>query len=154
MGLAEVDAELRQEFEEIARDAGCELLDCRFRAGTLRLVIDRPEGVSLADCQSISKQISALLDVADFGTGRYLLEVSSPGLDRELYGERDYERFQGRLVRVTWRDESMANKRTVVGRLDAYSPVTRAIEVTTRERQDRLVIPLQDIQIARLEPEF
>ena len=59
-------------------------------------------GVSLGDCEHVAKQASALLDVLDFGNGRYLLEVSSPGLDRQLYRPGDYRRFLGRLARVTY----------------------------------------------------
>ena len=53
----------------------------------------------------------------DFGTGRYVLEVSSPGLDRQLYKPRDYERFAGRLARVTYEDPETGKKRTDVARL-------------------------------------
>lgn len=65
-------------------------------------------GVSLADCELVAKQASALLDVLDFGNGHYLLEVSSPGLDRQLYGPADYRRFLGRLARITYEIEAAA----------------------------------------------
>ena len=79
----------------VAARSGCELLEIETRDRLLRLVVDRPEGVTIDDCQAVGRQISALLDVEDFGDSRYTLEVSSPGLDRKLYGPRDYERFQG-----------------------------------------------------------
>jgi ribosome maturation factor RimP len=60
------------------------------------------QGVSLGDCELVAKLAGAFLDVLDFGNGRYTLEVSSPGLDRQLYSARDYQRFVGRLAKVTF----------------------------------------------------
>jgi ribosome maturation factor RimP len=118
-----VSPELRTEFEQIATASGCELVQAEIKGNILRIVLDRPEGgVTLADCQHVSKQVSALLDVADFGSSRYVLEVSSPGLDRELYGPRDYARFVGKLVRVTIQEPETRTKRTVVARLEEYRP--------------------------------
>ena len=78
--------QITPEIEQVAQAVGCELVHAELKGGVLRLFVDRPEGgVTLADCQLVSKQVSALLDVLDFGTGRYVLEVSSPGLDRQLY---------------------------------------------------------------------
>lgn len=130
------------------------------------MILDRPEGVTLQDCETVSRQVSALLDVVDYGIGKYVLEVSSPGLDRELYRPADYSRFSGRLVRVTWQSPQMANKRTVVGRLEAFDPQATNSErqesggnenhagiVTVIEAQseERLEIPLSDIKTTRLE---
>lgn len=77
------------------------------------LVLDRQEGgVTLHDCEVISRQASLLFDEADPFPGPYTLEVSSPGLDRKFYGAHDYERFAGRAVRVRLRPE--AGKRRAV----------------------------------------
>ena len=155
MTSREIDSDLRNQFEETARQAGCELLHAEFKGGVLRLVLDREEGVDLGHCATVSKQISALLDVADFDPGRYTLEVSSPGLNRQLYRPRDYRRFAGERVRVTWQSASMPTKRTVVARLEAYDEAEpAAVELLEEERQERLRIDLADIQIARLEPVF
>ena len=64
-------AEITPELEQVAQAAGCELVHAELKGGVLRLFVDKPEGVTLADCQLVSKQTSALLDVLDFGTGRY-----------------------------------------------------------------------------------
>jgi len=109
-------AELRPELEQIAAANGCELVHVELKGGVLRLILDRPDGgVTLADCELVSKQASAYLDVADFGRSRYVLEVSSPGLDRQLYKPADVERFVGRLARVAFMDPESGAKKTVAG---------------------------------------
>jgi ribosome maturation factor RimP len=134
-------------------------------------------GVSLANCEQVAKQSSALLDVLDFGRGRYLLEVSSPGLDRQLYRLSDYERFLGRLARVTYETTGPGGgpaRRTVVARLaelrrpaigtetppavSAAGPraLTAAGEVTLIDDKtgQRLTLKLESIRLARLEVEL
>lgn len=85
--------------------SGFELFEARFfRAGKrsiLRVFIDRPEGVTIADCEKVSHTLSVMLDVENFLNGRsYTLEVSSPGIDRPLRTERDFKRLYGREVAV------------------------------------------------------
>ncbi len=70
---------------------------------TLRIAIDRPEGVSLDDCERVSALVGPLLDRADLISGRYGLEVSSPGAERPLRERAEYERFAGRRVNVRYR---------------------------------------------------
>ena len=158
MANANIDGELAAELAAVASQAGCELIHAEFRSGTLRIFLDRPEGVTLEDCQTVSREVSALLDVADFGRGRYTLEVSSPGLDRQLYGPKDYERFRGHLVRVTRLDPETNKKQTIVGRLQDFRPAARSedSEITVTEPQSRhdYLIALRDIQVARLEIEL
>ncbi len=152
MGLRVIDSALRHEMAAVAEQAGCELLDVQFAGSSLRLVVDRPEGVTLSDCEAVSRQVSALLDTVDFGPSRYVLEVSSPGLDRPLYGPRDYRRFTGRLARVTWRGPQ--GKRSVVGRLEEFSPDGGGRVTVSEERtRERHVIAIEDIEAARLEIE-
>lgn len=118
-----VPPEVERELSELALASGCQLEHVEFKGGVLRLILDRPEGgVTLADCEHVAKQASALLDVLDFGRGRYVLEVGSPGLDRPLYRPRDYQRFLGRLARVTFNDPETGRKKTVIGRLKAFTP--------------------------------
>ena len=93
----------------------------------------------------------AILDVLDFGDSRYLLEVSSPGLDRKLYGPRDYLRFAGQLARVTWNDPDRG-KRTDVGRLQPFEEGETTIRLVT-SGEDRLEVPLDSVLEARLEIE-
>lgn len=95
----------------LAASEGVELLAVEV-AGTarkpvVRLLLDRTEGgVTLADCESVSRQASVLLDAHDPFPAAFTLEVSSPGIDRKLYNEKDFARFEGCAVRVrmcpTW----------------------------------------------------
>jgi ribosome maturation factor RimP len=115
-------------------------------------------GVSLGDCEHVAKLASALLDVLDFGGGRYVLEVSSPGLDRELYRASDYRRFLGRLARVTYEaagGEGRTVRRTIVARLSEWSEVDAGTVTLTDERTgERLALKLASIRLARLEVEL
>lgn len=160
-------AEIIPELEAVASASGCELLHAELKGGIMRLILDKPEGVTLADCQHVSKQASALLDVLDFGAGRYVLEVSSPGLDRQLYRTQDYDRFAGRLARVTLDDPETGKKKTIVARLEGLRRPTSAdtadavasdegAEVLLRDDKsgERQAIPLKNVKLARLEIEL
>ena len=151
-----IDGDLMAEFEAIAASSGLELVHADFKGGNLRLFIDRPDGgVTLDDCQHVSKLVSALLDVVDFGRQRYTLEVSSPGLDRQLYRPRDFERFTGHKVRVTFLTPERS-KRTVVGALREFRPADGGgtVAVSVDDSGEELEIALDDVQMARLEVEF
>ncbi len=157
MSQTAIDATLEAEFAAVAASSGCEIVHVDFRQGRLQVFLDRPQGVTLDDCQTVSKQLSALLDVSDFGGASYFLEVSSPGLDREFYGPRDYERFCGQLVRVTFFSGQPRKKQTLVGSLDRFEPDANGggrISVTEHGHDQRTEISLHDIKKARLEPEF
>jgi ribosome maturation factor RimP len=164
MASSKVSAQLDEvlpELAEIAAAAGCELVHAEIKGSTLRLFIDRPDGVTLADCERVSKQTSSYLDVADFGTGRYVLEVSSPGLDRGLYRPADYQRFAGRLARLKLVDRETGSKRTVVARLAGLTPAGAgapeadgAVTLTDERTGERTVVRLGDVVEARLEIEL
>lgn len=151
-----LEPELRTELASIAEARGCELLHVEFKGGTLRLILDRPGGVRLEDCEGVSKEASAFLDLADWGRGRYTLEVSSPGLDRELYGPRDYERFVGRKVRVRHLDPETGRRATLVGRLAEFRMTAEGGEIHLTETEDRRdrTLRLADVQLTRLEIEL
>tara|TARA_Y100001934_G_scaffold240709_2_gene295221 strand:+ start:3082 stop:3540 length:459 start_codon:yes stop_codon:yes gene_type:complete len=93
--------------------------------GTLRVYIDREEGISVDDCARASREVSAVLDVEDPIRGTYTLEVSSPGVDRPLFSEADFKRFVGSQVRL-----QMSTPRPVDGRRRFEG---RLVEVTGGE---------------------
>ncbi|GMQ96634.1 MAG: ribosome maturation factor RimP [Gammaproteobacteria bacterium] len=88
----------------VVETMGCEAVGLELKGSgrhqVLRLYIDRPDGVTLDDCTNVSHQVSALLDVEDPIPGQYVLEVSSPGLDRPLFTADDFIRFAGHQARV------------------------------------------------------
>lgn len=90
--------------EPFARQLGLSLWDVRFvkegSSWVLRFIIDKPDGVSLDDCENLSRAIDGPLDDADFITQTYLMEVSSPGLNRELTRPWHFESMAGRPVRL------------------------------------------------------
>jgi len=116
-----VDLEkIRAMAERVATFEGLVLVDVELKGGRdnslLRVYIDKPQGVTHADCQLVSEQLSAILDVEDPLPGSYTLEVSSPGLDRKLSRATDYVHFVGRRARIVLR-EPVGEQRVFEGRL-------------------------------------
>lgn len=111
--------QLREMVERIAKSEGLDLVDLEFKAGRsrslLRIFIDKSGGVTLDDCESVSRQLSAVLDVEDLVKDAYVLEVSSPGLDRPFKTDQDYDRNLGRTVRIHYGEAD--EPRQVLGRL-------------------------------------
>ena len=120
------------------------------RKPTVRVFIDKEGGVTLDDCERFSRAMSALLDVEDIIPFSYVLEVSSPGLDRPLKNIRDFERSVGKLARVVTR-ESIAKQTFFVGRIMAVKENTVMLMMNNKEEVD---IPFDRISKARLEIEF
>jgi len=98
---------LHNMIEPIVVSLGCELWGLEYltqgRYTTLRIFIDGPQGVSLEDCEKVSRQVSSVMDVEDPIDGEYTLEVSSPGMDRPLYTPAHYARYVGETVNVRLR---------------------------------------------------
>ena len=116
-----VDLErIREMAQRVATSEGLALVDVELKGGRsnalLRIYIDKPAGVSHADCALLSEQLSAILDVEDPFPGSYTLEVSSPGLDRALTKPSDFEYFAGRRARLVLRDP-VDEQRVLEGRL-------------------------------------
>lgn len=150
----DLSPEILAELSDIAGSQGCELAHAEFKGGVLRLVLDRLEGgVNLSDCEAVSKLSSAYLDVVDFGQGRYTLEVSSPGLDRPLYGPKDYQRFTGSKVRITYLTEA-GTKRTTLAKLISFAPEDGGCVEIEIEKEGLLRLPLHRVKLTRLEVEL
>jgi len=142
---------IREAAERVARSEGLDVFDVEWKIGKqrlLRVYIDRlpgpanPEGLGIShkDCEKVSQQLSVILDVEDLVPGpSYLLEVSSPGLDRKLLKPADYERFTGRLARL-WLNEAIENQKYFEGRLAGYSE--GVVKLNVREREIAVPFPL------------
>lgn len=136
------------------RELGFELFDMRFfRAGSrsvLRVVVDSPNGVKIADCAFISNELSDLLDAEDFSSSNpYNLEVSSPGIDRPLKTEKDYNRIRGRDVRVHC-TVGVDGKKTIEGEVVSCENGILTIKLETKT----IEIPLSDIYSGKEELRF
>jgi ribosome maturation factor RimP len=145
----------------VAATLGLEIFDVQFRreAGgmVLRIQVDRPgpaataeDSVSIEDCARVSRDLSAVLDVEDAVPSAYILEVSSPGLDRPLRKPDDYRRFAGRRAKVVMR-EAIDGQRFFKGRLAGLDEHDVLID-TDDGRRHR--VPLTVITRANLEVEF
>ena len=148
---------IREAAERVARSLGLEIFDVEWKIGKqrlLRVYIDRlpgpqnPEGLGVThkDCERVSEQLSVILDVEDLVPGpSYVLEISSPGLDRKLIKPADYERFVGRLAKI-WLNEPIEKQAYLEGRLTGY--VDGVVKVTVRDRE--LAVPYTGIKKANL----
>jgi ribosome maturation factor RimP len=148
---AEIIARVQQLIEPLLTAQGVELVDLEFnrpRRGraTLRLFLDRPGGITLEELARLSRVAGELLDVHDFIAGSYNLEVSSPGLTRELKKPADYQRYVGRWARITTRApwEGQQVHQGILKGLEGE-------EVCLQEDQALCRIPLKEIARARLE---
>jgi ribosome maturation factor RimP len=155
---------LKEMAGRVARSHGLELFDLQHRRESigwvLRVVVDRPEGgggpsasgepVTVDDCQRVSQDLGAMLDVEDPFEHRYTLEVSSPGLDRPLRHLADYRRFAGRLAKVVV-SEAVDGQMHLAGRLKGVDDDVVLIE-GGRGRLHR--VPMAIIRRGRLDVEF
>lgn len=114
--------------------------------GILRLFVDRPGGISIEELARISRMVGGLLEVHDVIPGAYTLEVSSPGLTRELKKPEDYQRYVGRLVRVTTR-AAWEGRQVHSGILQGL----KDDQVCLKEGESVFCIPLDEIARARLD---
>ena len=136
-----------------------ELVDIEYkregREMVLRLFVDKLGGVTLDDCATVSRELSQLLDVEEAIEGHYNLEVSSPGLNRPLKKVADYQRYQGRLVKIkTFEllpDDAGNLRKTFLGELLGVADKT--VRIKLNEGQTA-AIPLEKVAKANLEFEF
>ena len=169
---------IREAAERVARSEGLEIVDVEWKIGKqrfLRVYIDRvpkPVGemrdaagavesaardpypkISHADCERVSQQLSVILDVEELITGPgYVLEISSPGMDRALKTEFDFERFTGRSAKV-WTEEPVEDLKFFEGRLKGFADGKVRMELKSKDA--RIVeIPLGMIRKANLVVEF
>ncbi len=144
---------VREVAERVAADYGLELVHVETaRSGgsgdaVLRIFIDKPEGVTHEDCAKVSQHVSVVLDAEDFMRGNYVLEVSSPGLERGLYKQADYERFAGSLAQVRT-SKPIGNQRNFRGRILGLDGENVNFDDRTSKQ---ISIPFALIQKANLE---
>jgi ribosome maturation factor RimP len=171
---------IREAAERVARSEGLEIVDVEWKIGKqrfLRVYIDRvakPAAVisdaagtltpsevvndpfpkiSHADCERVSQQLSVILDVEELVPGPgYILEVSSPGMDRALKKPADFERFRGRLAKITT-TEPVGDAKFFEGRLAGFADGKVRMELKGKEKRT-VELPLEAIRKANLVVEF
>jgi ribosome maturation factor RimP len=137
--------------EPLLAQLGYELVELEFAPGhgrgVLRIFIDKPAGVGLDDCERVSREVSALLDVEDPIPAAYALEVSSPGDDRVLRKRAHFDRFVGSRVKVEL-TAARAGRRRYTGTLLSVDDAGVALQVD----QECVSVPFEEIGKARLAP--
>ena len=144
---------LRRPIEIAVHGLGYELVGIEYhpqgRRALLRVYIDVPAGVTVDDCERASRQISGALDVDDPIRGQYVLEVSSPGMDRPLFTPEHFRRFSGSRIRLRV-SPPLEGRRNFTGVLQGL----RDDRVVVVQEDGEVAIPLHHIEQARLVPEF
>ena len=152
--------------ERVAASSGLETVEVELRGGgkarMLRIVIDKPTGVTHEDCANLSREVGTILDVEDVISGAsYTLEVSSPGLDRKLSRPADFERFIGSLVKLTTHQPVNGN-RHFQGRLESFQQGRLSLDLTAAKNKrrpgeaaaEKVDIDLANAEKANLVPEI
>jgi len=140
--------------ERVAQTEGIEIVEVELKGGGknrfLRISIDRPEGVTHADCELISHQVGTILDIEDVVPGAYTLEVSSPGVERKLAKYKDFERFTGKKIKVSLR-EPVENSRRWEGTLATCADGLINLEVAEGKT---IQFPFDQVEKANLKFEW
>jgi ribosome maturation factor RimP len=173
--MAFEQAKVRQIAERVAASSGLEVVEVELRGAgkhrMLRIFIDRPgaapspehpDGVTHEDCANFSREFGTILDVEDVVPGgSYVLEVSSPGLDRNLTRTADFERFRGHRVKLMTR-QPVNNNRHFEGKLESFENGRLVLDLSAARRKMRpkenqapkVEIELANVERANLVPEI
>lgn len=151
--MASKHDELKALLQPVVEAMDCELWGLEYfsqgRHSTVRLFIDAPDGVSLEDCERVSRQVSSVLDVEDPIAGEYSLEVSSPGMDRPLYTLEHFARYAGEQVAVRLRS-AFEGRRKFTGLLNGIEGDDVLVVVDDNE----YLLPIDLIDKANIIPRF
>ncbi len=145
--------------ERVAQSEGIEIVEVELKGGGksrfLRISIDKPEGVTHADCELISHQVGVILDVENVVPGAYTLEVSSPGVERKLLKYKDFERFLGKKIKLILR-EPIESSRSWEGTLAACANGQITLEVAGPAAAEPKIIqfPFDQVEKANLKFEW
>lgn len=147
--MKEVATILNDRFKSVVNSMGYEFVGCEWqqqgRHAVLRVYIDSQSGITLTDCSRVSHQLSAMLDVEGLIERQYLLEVSSPGIDRPLFEIAHYQKQVGQRVKIRVKTP-MENRRNWVGTLMRVDDEQIHLLVSAVE----IVIPFSNIERANV----
>ncbi|MCW2277899.1 ribosome maturation factor RimP [Heliophilum fasciatum] len=152
-GKINIEQQVSEWLQPILDELGLELVDVEWLkeggAWYLRIFVDKEEGIDLDDCQEVSRRLDEILEREDPVPQAYSLEVSSPGIERPLKKDRDFERFAGSAVRITT-FVPIGNTKEHIGNLIAKTDEGIRIE----QKGGELLIPLAQVASARLYVQF
>lgn len=143
---------LRVLLEPSIESLGYELLHLEFagaNSGILRLYIDAPGGIEIDDCESVSRQVSLIMDVEDPLQTAYNLEVSSPGMDRPLVKPEHFRRFQEEQVRVVMHTHVLGRRRFTGHVVEVDDE-----QIVLEADGESYALPYDQMESARLQPDF
>lgn len=156
---------MRKIAERVAASSGFEVVEVDLRGGgksrMLRVFLDKPEGITHEDCANFSREFGTILDVEDVVPGAsYVLEVSSPGLDRKLTHAKDFERFVGSRVKLMTR-EPVAGNQHFEGQLESFQDGRLTLDISRAKKKkqqpdspQKVEIELANVEKANLVPEI
>lgn len=151
--MAARDTQLRDLIEPVVTALGFELWGVEYHTGSkqtlLRIYIESPDGIDVDDCAKVSRQLSSVFDVEDPIAGEYNLEVSSPGMDRPLYTQEQFEMYVGQNVKVKLRS-AFEGRKNFSGQLTGVE----GDDVVVAIDKEEYLLPLDLIDKANLVPSF
>lgn len=149
-----VNKEVTRLIEPIIEDMGFELVDVRYVSqqgrSVLRIFVDKEGGISIDDCAHVSREIGELIDVKDIIDHAYVLEVSSPGLDRPLVKEKDFQKAIGKKIKVKTAVQ-IGNRKNFMGYLRGVNKGGVSLEV---ENDKMVLLKLGNVVKANIVYEF
>jgi ribosome maturation factor RimP len=150
-----ITAKVQEIADRVGASEGIEIVEVQFLGGggsrLLRIFIDKPAGVTHADCEFMSQHVGTILDVEDVIPGsKYTLEVSSPGVERKLTKPREFERFVGQKVKVVLR-QPVEDRRQWVGALTSFAEGVITLEPSPGKS---VQFPLEQVEKANLKFEW
>ena len=153
MGKSSVAQSVEDLITPALNSEGLELVDVEYKKEgkdwALRVFIDKPGGITLQDCQATSHRVEDMIEIDGLIPSHYILEVSSPGLDRPLKKEKDFLKYKGRRIRLTT-FSPINNQKKFKGTIQEFKENTLFLE----DQQEVFKIPLIHIAKARLEIEL
>lgn len=151
--MATKQSKLENLIEPVVVALGCDLWGIDYnthgKKALLRIYIDKADGIAVEDCENVSRQVSSVLDVEDPLSGEYILEVSSPGMDRPLYKLEQYSAYVGAQVAVKLR-VNFEGRRNFSGMLKGIEEDEIVLEVDNEE----YLLPYELIDKANVVPTF
>ena len=160
--MAQLVEQIEALVQPLLDDLGYELVDLEYRrergGWTLRFYLDKEGGITLDDCAAASREVSTLLDVEDLIPNAYNLEVSSPGIERPLKKQKDFERFSGQRVTIKTRAALAVEglerpRKTFAGILEGWRDAQVRVRLDDPPGES-VGIPVEQIDRAHLQPDI